>query len=80
MLKDFSVLASQVSYFVLDNATNNHAAIAAVGRELGFDPAHRRLRCAPHTLNLISQTLLWGSNPETYDNDSSNLQEEEGCL
>jgi hypothetical protein len=74
VLKDFGVSASQVGYFVLDNATNNNAAIATISREIGFDPAHRRLRCAPHTLNLIGQTLLWGRNPEVYDNNSSNLQ------
>jgi hypothetical protein len=74
VLKDFGVSASQVGYFVLDNATNNDAAIATISRKIGFDPAHRRLCCAPHTLNLIGQTLLWGRNPEAYDNDSSNLQ------
>lgn len=74
VLKDFGVSSSQVGYFMLDNATNNDAAIATISRKLGFNAAHRRLRCAPHTLNLIGQTLLWGRNPEAYDNDSSNLQ------
>ncbi|KAI0615791.1 hypothetical protein TUN199_12282, partial [Pyrenophora tritici-repentis] len=31
----------------------------------------RRLRCGPHTLNLIGQMLLWGEEKESYDNEET---------
>jgi hypothetical protein len=41
-------------YFVLDNASNNDTTVAALARHVNFTTAHRRLRCGPHTLNLIA--------------------------
>jgi hypothetical protein len=73
VLRDFSISSSQVGYFMLDNASNNDAAIVAIGDQMGFTAAHRRLRCAPHTLNLIGQTLLWGNNSEAFDNDGGDI-------
>jgi hypothetical protein len=74
VFKNFSILSSQVGYFVLDNAANDDTAIAVLGDALGFDPIKRRLRCAPHTINLVGQTLLWGDNKDAYDNNQDNLQ------
>jgi hypothetical protein len=53
VLKDFSISSSQVSYFMLDNASNNNTAIAAITDKMGFVTAHCRLRCGPHTFNLV---------------------------
>jgi hypothetical protein len=47
---------------------------------MGLNAAHRRLRCGAHTLNLIGQALLWGSNKDAYDNDSSELAVESELL
>ena len=74
VLEDFGISSSQLGYFTLDNASNNDTAIEAIGYKMGFIPAQRRLRCAPHTLNLVGQTLLWGRNLEAYDNNGGNLQ------
>jgi hypothetical protein len=74
VLEDFGISSSQLGYYTLDNASNNDAAIEAIGCKMGFIPAQRRLRCAPHTLNLVGQTLLWGRNLEAYDNNGGNLQ------
>lgn len=73
VLKDFGISSSRVGYFMLDNASNNDAAIASIADSIGFSTTHRRLRCAPHTLNLVGQTLLWGSNQDAYDNIADNL-------
>jgi hypothetical protein len=70
----------RVGYFVLDNATNNDAIVAAIARkpEFKFNAVHRRLRCGPHTLNLIGQVLLWGKKAEAFNDDhcSSDIAEE----
>jgi hypothetical protein len=74
VLKDFGISSSQVGYFMLDNASNNDSAIKAIADKIDFTAAHRRLCCAPHTLNLVGQTLLWGNNQDAYDNNEGNLQ------
>jgi hypothetical protein len=58
-----------IGYFVLDNAFNNDTAITSLASKIGFNDTHRRLRCGPHTLDLISQTLLWGNDADAYDNE-----------
>ncbi|PWO19614.1 hypothetical protein PtrARCrB10_11884, partial [Pyrenophora tritici-repentis] len=65
-----------LGYFVLDNAANNDTAIAVVAEIYDFLLVHRRLRCGPHTLNLIRQTLLWGNNQQAYDNAPEELSDE----
>ncbi|KAA8615108.1 hypothetical protein PtrSN002B_011378 [Pyrenophora tritici-repentis] len=68
-LQKFGVTARTIGYFVLDNAYNNDTTITALASKFGFNAAHRRLRCGPHTLNLIGQTLLWGVDGDAYDNN-----------
>jgi hypothetical protein len=46
--------------FVLDNA--NDTAVAALARTFDFIPFHRRLRCGPHTLNLVGQMIIFGKD------------------
>lgn len=75
-LEEFGITSSTVGYFVLDNASNNDSAVAALADTIGFSHLQRRLRCGPHTLNLIGQQLLWGSDSAAYDNDTSELAEE----
>ena len=65
-----------MGYFVLDNASNNDLAVAAIGQKLGFSASDRRHRCGPHTLNLVGQRLLWGQDEDAYDNDKRELADE----
>jgi hypothetical protein len=58
---------------VLDNASNNDTAIATLGHRYGFLSSHRRLRCGAHTINLVGQAVIFGSNKSAYDNDAENL-------
>ena len=72
----FSINAQTVGYFVLDNASNNDVAVAAISQKLGFSASDRRHRCGPHTLNLVGQRLLWGQDEDAYDNDKRELADE----
>jgi hypothetical protein len=72
-LQRFGVGPRTVGYFVLDNASNNDTAIASLAQKMSFNAAYRRLRCGPHTLNLIGQTLLWGKDGDAYDNNVSEV-------
>jgi hypothetical protein len=73
LLQQFGIDQHTIGYFVLDNAGNNNTAVLALACMMGFSATHCRLRCGPHTLNLVGQTLLWGNNADAFDNDVSNL-------
>jgi hypothetical protein len=79
-LEVYGITCNNLGYFVLDNATNNDTAINAVSRVYHFDAAHRRLRCGPHTLNLVGQAVIFGANKEAYDNVAEQLDTEEVCM
>ncbi|KAI2475920.1 hypothetical protein Ptr902_12746 [Pyrenophora tritici-repentis] len=79
-LQQFGINSRTVGYFMLDNATNNDTAVLSIAQQMGLTAAHRRLRCGAHTLNLIGQALLWGSNNDAYDNDRSELAVESELL
>lgn len=52
-LSTYGVSLSKLNYFVLNNATSNNTAIAALARLNSFKASYRRLRCGPYTLNLV---------------------------
>jgi hypothetical protein len=72
-LQAFRITAPKLGYFVLDNASNNDTAIATLGHRYGFLSSHRRLRCGAHTINLVGQAVIFGSNKSAYDNNAENL-------
>jgi hypothetical protein len=76
-IQEFSINPLTVGYFVLDNASNNDSAVLALAQTMGFNAIHRRLRCGPHTINLIGQMLLWGKDSQAYDNDASEFPDED---
>ena len=57
-----------MGYFVLDNASTNNTAVAALAIKYNFTTSHRRLRCAPHIINLVGQAILFGLDYNSYDN------------
>jgi hypothetical protein len=77
ILRRFGVSASTVGYFVLDNAAANNAAVAHLANKYGFDAAHRRLRCAPHTLNLVGQIIMFGVDSDAYNNSTEEIATED---
>jgi hypothetical protein len=70
----------KLGYFVLDNAGNNDTAVAALARTFDFIPSHRRLRCGPHTLNLVGQMIIFGRDKGAYNHAGGNLDDEEEFL
>jgi hypothetical protein len=61
---------TRIGYFVLDNASNNDTCMRELAEELGFNPIHRRLRCAGHVINLIARALLFGENPDLFEHEA----------
>ena len=79
-LTNYGITPAKLGYFVLDNASNNDTAVAALARSFDFIPSHRRLRCGPHTLNLVGKMIIFGRDKGAYDNASGNLDDEEKFL
>lgn len=79
-LQRFGISASKLGYFMLDNAANNDTAIAALGSKYGFVASQRRLRCGAHTINLVGQAVIFGTNDDAFDNDEANVAKEEQLL
>jgi hypothetical protein len=75
--QEFGINPLTVGYLMLDNASNNNSAVLALAQTMGFNATHRRLRCGPHTLNLIGQMLLWGKDSKAYDNNASKFADED---
>jgi hypothetical protein len=52
-LRLFSISADKVSYFVLNNVSNNNTTVNFLACKLKFNKLYCCLRCGPYTLNLI---------------------------
>jgi hypothetical protein len=72
----FSINARTLGYFVLNIESNNDSAVLAIAQKIGFSVTNRCLRCGLHTLNLISQRLLWGQDTDAYNNNARELANE----
>jgi hypothetical protein len=57
-LLEFGVASTKIGWFITDNASNNDTAIQALSRRIGFNAVERRVRCGPHTINLVGQMFL----------------------
>ena len=57
-LQQFGINSRTIGYFMLNNATNNDAAVLRIAEQMGLTAAYRYLRCGAYTLNLIGQALL----------------------
>ncbi|KAM3537959.1 hypothetical protein ARSEF1564_009122 [Beauveria bassiana] len=73
-------MRDKTGYFTLDNASNNDTILRALANTFGFNPAHRRLRCHGHIINLAVQAFLFGKNKDASDEamrqwDKSSLDE-----
>jgi hypothetical protein len=79
-LTSYSITPAKLSYFVLDNASNNDTTVAALARSFDFIASYRRLRCGPHTLNLVGKMIIFSRDKGAYDNASSNLDDKERFL
>ncbi|OAA37034.1 Ribonuclease H-like protein [Metarhizium rileyi] len=60
-------LQDRIGYYTLDNATNNDTAMEALAAEFDFDKDERRIRCAPHFLNLAVRAMMYGSKKDNFD-------------
>lgn len=77
VLRYFNITSSSLGYFVLDNAYNNDTAVNKLGTVYGFTANDRRLRCACHILNLVGQTIMFGTDSDAFNNVAEHYSEEE---
>ena len=76
----FSITQSQLRYFVLNNAYANDTAVTKLAKRFQFTASYYRLRCAPYTLNLVGQIIIFSFNKDAYDNDQDEHKTETAYL
>ncbi|KAG4275825.1 hypothetical protein FPRO04_14334 [Fusarium proliferatum] len=57
----------KLGYCTLDNAANNGTAMEALAAEFDFDSNERRIRCAPHFLDLTAKAMMYGSKRDDFN-------------
>jgi hypothetical protein len=67
ILRAFGIPSEKIGYFTFDNAENNTTAMVAIGQKLGFDGRLHRSRCIGHIINLAAKALLFGNNPNAFE-------------
>jgi hypothetical protein len=67
VLSAFNINPSQIGYFTLNNAESNTTAMVAIGTALGFNGRFRRGRYISHIINLAAKALLFGNNPDAFE-------------
>jgi len=80
IFEKFGISSAKVGYFVLDNAGPNNTAVELITNTYGFNPKHRRLCCGSHTINLVGQTIIFGIDKDSFQNELSQAKVEEQLL
>ncbi|GIZ43027.1 hypothetical protein CKM354_000627100 [Cercospora kikuchii] len=72
-------IASKLTYFMADNASNNDTTIEAIRREIPSlrHPHKCRLRCAGHFINLVVKAMLYGVDIECIDQACNDMNKED---
>ena len=66
ILTYFGIEKQAFGYCTLDNAGNNDTAMAKLGELFHFDAEERRIRCAPHIINLVTKSIIYGSRSDDF--------------
>ena len=69
ILSEYGIGGQQPGVFIADNASSNDTAIPTLCERLGIDPAHRRVRCLAHIVNLAAKAFLFGKSVEAFEQD-----------
>jgi hypothetical protein len=66
LLSHFS-MQQRFGYSITDNASENGACLAILGKELGIDVGVRHVLCIGHIINLVAHEVLFGTNVEAFE-------------
>lgn len=80
VLAEWNLESERLGYVVLDNASNNDTAMEALGKEHGFDPDERRLRCLGHVINLAVKQLIFGEAADAMEIGGGDEMESESDI
>jgi len=69
LLTRFGITQNNLSYFVLNNATNNNTILNELAKVLDFKVEEKKLRCIGHILNFIAKAYLFGQDAKSWEGD-----------
>jgi hypothetical protein len=64
---DYFNLWQSFGYAITNNASENHACLNLLAKELGFNAAERHVLCMGYIINLIAYKILFGSDVESFE-------------
>jgi hypothetical protein len=69
-------IAGEICCLLADNARNNDTCTQAILKAISpnADPAHRRLRCYGHIVNLAAKAFLFSDEPDAFELKIDNLE------
>jgi hypothetical protein len=65
-------LQTRFGHAITDNASENSACMAILGKELGIDPDEHHVLCIGHIINLVAYEVLFGSDIEAFELELEN--------
>ena len=68
IIKKFG-LQDRIGYFTLDNAPNCDTAVKYLADTFHFNHLHRRVRCTPHTINLVAKEIMYGTDLSAFEEE-----------
>lgn len=57
----------KIGNLVTDNASENHACIEILGSKYSFNANERHVLCIGHVINLVAQSVLFGSDTDAFE-------------
>jgi len=70
ILDRFKIPPQQLEYFVADNASENDRCVKDLEEAFGYQHGWRRIRCMGHVINLVARALLFGENPDGFEEEN----------
>src|SRR4051794_26107464 len=75
IIQEFQI-QDKIGFFVTDNAENNDTYISDLAVEFSFKKEDARCRCMGHCFNLVGRDLLFGDDPDRFEEDLDEKKEE----
>lgn len=70
ILNQFKILPDQLGYFVADKASKNDTCVKDLEDAFGYHHGWCRVRCMAHIINLVARALLFGQNPDGFEEEN----------
>ena len=76
ILGEFKI-QNKLGYFIMDNASSNDTCLDILALKYGLNKAYRGIRCVDHIINFFARQLLYGVNPDAFEEENQEIHDQE---